>query len=499
MKFKVLAMACAFGAAGVSQASAPCALSGVCVDPDSVMGHLKELQKVANTYKDNRSAGSLGHELSGNYIAQKLLKAGYDVKLEPFDFTLYTKIASSLSMSAPVQREFKEDEEFKALSYSGSGSSTSGIQAVDLDLGEGNQSTSGCEGEDFAAFTAGKIALVQRGACAFADKAINAQKAGATGVIIFNQGNDEGRMDVFNGTLSEDADLSIPVVAISYALGKELIESSPVLSLEVESTIEDKVSFNVIAESKTGDPNNVVMVGAHLDSVAEGPGINDNGSGSAAILSIALAMAKEEYKNKMRFAWFSAEELGLVGSTRYVEGLSESEKNKLALYINVDMVGSPNYKLSVFDGDGSKFGQAGPKGSESIESAFHKAFSDLGVGSVETELNGRSDYAAFSAAGIAVGGIFTGAEGVKTKEEAELFGGVEGAPYDECYHKACDSIENINKNAIESSVNALASVLSGYGMSVADIRSSNKSLASVRADKVVFPEHLHCHEDVFQK
>jgi aminopeptidase Y len=370
---------------------------------------------------------------------------------------------------------------------------------VDLMLGAGNASTSGCEALDFARFPKGAIALVQRGTCAFQQKVENAQAAGASGVILFNQGNTPDREAVFSGTLSEGTGIKIPVVATSYALGVKLAEAQAQLRMATVTKIERKVTHNVIAETKEGSPDRVVMVGAHLDSVPEGPGINDNGSGSAAILEVALSLSSVKTPNKIRFAWFSAEELGLVGSTRYVESLSEAEKRKIALYTNVDMVGSTNYKLAVFDGDGSKFGQKGPEGSAAIEAKFHSFFKAQGLESVETELNGRSDYAAFSAAGIAVGGIFTGAEGLKTEEEARRFGGRSGEAYDPCYHKACDGLENISLEALEKNTNAISFVTMSFAHDVSEDRSFEKRLTSVKRTRVVFPKHLHCHEDVYDR
>lgn len=480
--------------------SVECVLRGSCLQGSSVLEHLKTLQKIADSNSGNRSAGSSGHELSGNFIAQKLLAAGYNVELSPFTFKKFSKVSVRFAQAAPVQESYDEEKDFNLMTYSGSGSLSSKVTPVDVTLGAGNTSSSGCEAEDFKNFEKGTIALVQRGTCAFADKVINASKAGAAGVIIFNQGNTPDREAIFLGTISEESPANIPVFATTYKFATQLIAApETVLTMEAETKVELKTSFNVVAETKTGNPNNVVMIGAHLDSVEAGPGINDNGSGSAAILEVALKMKNVKSNNKIRFAWFSAEELGLIGSEKYVASLNEIQKNNIALYINVDMVGSPNHKLSVFDGDGSKFGQKGPQGSDSIEQMFHNFFAAAGAGSVETELNGRSDYAAFSAAGIAVGGIFTGAEGAKTEEEAKLFGGEVGKAYDACYHKACDDINNINVEALEINTNAIGFIALSYGHSTATVRSANKlATMSRQNNKVIFPKHLHCHEDVFE-
>ncbi len=200
-------------------------------------------------------------------------------------------------------------------------------------------------------------------------------------------------------------------------------------------------TYNVLAESKGGDPNNVIMAGAHLDSVNAGPGIQDNGSGSAAILEVAEQMAKVKPRNKVRFAWWGAEESGLVGSTYYVNNLSQEEQDDITLYLNFDMIGSPNHVFFIYDGDDSDGVGAGPgpEGSAQIEKTFEKFYNMVGEPFKGTDFSGRSDYGPFIAVGIPSGGLFTGAEGIKTADEAAKWGGTAGEQYDPCYHLACDT------------------------------------------------------------
>jgi Zn-dependent M28 family amino/carboxypeptidase len=456
-------------------ARADCELSGTvtdadllsCVSGQSALEHMTELQKIADSNNNTRAAGTVGHELSANYVAQRLLAAGYQVQLVPFDFVKFKKIgAAYFEMQAPDKVTYVEDKDFKVMTYSPSGNISAYMTAVDISLGLENKSTSACEAEDFKDFPKGNIALVQRGTCPFALKAQNAQAAGASGVLIFNQGDQESRRDVYVGTLSAEAGIKIPVLATSYQVGEALSKvDAPTLRVEATTTIQNKVSYNVIAETKTGNADNIVFLGSHLDSVDEGPGINDNGSGSAGILEVALKMKNVKTNNKLRFAWWGAEELGLVGSTKYVESLPASEKSKIALYLNFDMIASPNHILGVYDGDGSKFAPAGPKGSEAIEQLLHMFYSLHGPASMEVPMNGRSDYAPFAAAGIPVGGSFTGAEGTKTEGEAALYGGEKGKAYDSCYHQACDTISNLSMAALETNVDAVAFLALTYGFS----------------------------------
>ena len=239
------------------------------------------------------------------------------------------------------------------------GDVTAAVTPVDLQLGLGNTSTSGCEPEDFTGFPAGNIALLQRGGCTFEIKAENAAAAGVAGIVIFNQGDtaDAARQGIPAVTLTANNTSGIPVIGIPYALGETLAGTTDLEMRVFANTLREiRPTYNVLAETRRGDDSNVVMVGAHLDSVFEGPGINDNGSGSAAILEVALQMQKVRPTNTVRFAWWGAEESGLIGSDLYVNGLTAEERADIALYLNFDMIGSPNYVRFVYDGDGSAFG-----------------------------------------------------------------------------------------------------------------------------------------------
>lgn len=473
------------------------------VSADGAFEHLEAFQKISDENNGNRAAGTKGHELSAHYVAQKLLEAGYHVEYQPFKFKKFSKTgASSMELQLSSPKVFEEDKEFALMSYSPSGKASAIISAVDISMGLGNTSSSACEEEDFKDFAKGNIALVQRGTCTFEVKAQNAFNAGAAGVIIFNQGDTEDRKGLFASTLGESHTMTIPVLATTYDIGADLsLLKDATLSMSTSTKVEIATSFNVIAETKTGNPDNVVMIGSHLDGVEAGPGINDNGSGSAGILEVALKMKSLSPNNKIRFAWWSAEELGLIGSKRYVEALTLEEKSKIALYLNFDMIGSPNYILGVYDGDGSKFEPAGPQGSAAIESLFHMFYNVHGTGSVETPMNGRSDYASFALSGIPVGGAFTGAEAVKIKEEAALFGGQAEAAYDACYHKECDTLKNINMDALEINTDAIAYMALTYGHSTASVVKDGtvRNMSMISKLKSADTVAINCHEEAYLK
>lgn len=433
-----------------------------CMSAANIMERLDDLQAIADTFDGNRAAGLDGYDASVDYVVTELESMGYDVTLDTFDFNAFYENADGLlSALAPVPVAYEWNVDFTYMSQTDPGSVTAMVEAVDLDLGEGNASSSGCEFSDFAGFTAGNIALLQRGACAFQTKAENAAAAGAVGAIIFNQGNADGRTDLIRGTLGAGYSGGIPVFFATYDRGVEWSSTEGLtLSMDADVIRETRTVENVIAQTRRGDQDNVVMVGAHLDSVFEGAGINDNGSGSAALLEMAELIQNARIHNAVRFAWWGAEEAGLVGSTDYVQRLSEEELAKIKVYLNFDMIGSPNFFYGIYDGDGSDYGLEGPPGSAATEALFEEYFQLRGQPSEGSQISFRSDYAQFFLEGVAFGGLFTGAEVIKTEEQAALYGGDAGVAFDPCYHADCDTIANVSERAIEVNADAVAYVTS---------------------------------------
>jgi Zn-dependent M28 family amino/carboxypeptidase len=430
------------------------------VSADAIIDRLEALQAVADANGGNRAAGTPGYEASAQYVEEQLRAAGYDPIRQPFSYDQFVLSDTALEQVTPNPAVYVDQSDFSTMSYSGSGDVTAPVTAVDINLAGDRASTSGCEAADFASFTPGNIALIQRGTCAFRIKVDNAAAAGAAGVIVFNQGNvvpGDDRVGLVSGTL--DAPLAtIPAVGATFALGEELAGLSGLtMRLLVEAEVETIDSFNILADTG-GREDRTVIVGAHLDSVGNGPGINDNGSGTAAILETAIQIAKsgDEPTNRVRFAFWGGEEDGLVGSDFYASQLTKRQIKDHAVNLNFDMVASPNFARFVYDGDGSAFGTTGPNGSAQIEKVFLDYFASQGLETAPTEFDGRSDYFGFINAGIPAGGLFTGAEGIKTAEEAEIYGGTAGEPYDACYHLACDTIDNVNALALEQMADAIA-------------------------------------------
>jgi Zn-dependent M28 family amino/carboxypeptidase len=423
-----------------------------CVTLEGVRAHQAALQAIADANDGTRAAGTEGYSDSVQYVSGLLEDAGYQVTLDPFEFVFDP--ATVLEQLAPVTGSY----ETGAFTASGVGDVIANVTPVDVNLTPPRASTSGCEAADFAGFTAGNIALIQRGTCTFAEKALNAQAAGASAVIIFNQGNTPDREPLIVGTLvplPEGAPpVTIPVVGASFADGEALAQAGSRAHVHVELATD----VNIIAELPGKNTSNVVMAGAHLDSVPEGPGINDNGSGSAAILETALMMAKLKPENTVRFAWWGDEEGGLIGSTAYVDDLSQSERDRIAMYLNYDMIGSPNYIFMVYDADQSTFEAPVeiPDGSVAIEDLYESYYTKIGEPYDDSAFDGRSDYQAFIEAGIPSGGLFTGAEEMKTAQQASIWGGTAGQQFDPCYHLACDTFGNNSNHALDVNSDLIA-------------------------------------------
>ena len=417
---------------------------------DGVLDHLEALQAIADANGGNRAVGLPGFAASVDYVMNQLTAAGYQPVKQAFQFD-YFEENSELIRVSPNPRTFVNGTDFLRNTFdSGTPEGTATGTLVLVDFANPPRpmlGSSGCDAADWAGFPAGSIALVQRGTCGFAVKALNAQAAGAAAVIIAN----DGRPGELVNMIGDATGLTIPAVWATTAAGLDLASTpGATVTVKVEFTADERTAWNVIAETANGNDDNVVMAGAHLDSVQAGPGINDNGSGSAALLETAIQMSKVKPNNTVRFAWWGGEEEGLLGSEYYVGQLSEDQAADIALYLNFDMIASPNYMFGIYDGDNSGGTAAAgfiPEGSAQIEDVFEAFYDSRDLPYQDSEFSGRSDYGPFIAVGIPAGGLFTGAEVHKTASEAALYGGVVGAAYDPCYHQFCDNLTGAGQNA----------------------------------------------------
>ncbi|CAF1474562.1 unnamed protein product, partial [Adineta steineri] len=347
----------------------------------------------------------------------------------------------------------------------------------------------GCSNDDWSNANppvAGRVALEKRGVCAFSDKGVLAAQNNAAAILIYNDGVTPDRVQPMAINLGQENVL--PALFLSFPVGQALTDAAqdPLTNTSVQLVINVQnlplsPVGNICADTPTGDATQTIVIGSHSDSVEEGPGINDNGSGSAANLGLAIALARlfqastyPKYKYRIRFCWWGAEEIGLLGSDYHVKQAKNATDvgERLQDYLinlNYDMLGSPNYIFGIYDGQTANNdtpSQALP-GSNKITTLFRDWFISQKLPWNHTDFSGRSDYGPFLAKGIVAGGLFTGGDDVKTQETHDYMaqmlgqgmGGTVGDDYDPCYHKACDSIQNINVFAFEKMVQAAAYAL----------------------------------------
>ena len=429
-----------------------------------VMTHLTELATISESYADEgyRTWDGPGYEAAAQYAEKVLADTGaFTVTRHAFDVPYSDFGVASLVVDGTV--------------YTGShfdnSEGTDGDVTAPLALPVSEDGGFlGCAASDFAEVPAGSIVLVQRGICPFEDKIGFASDAGAAAVFIYNnerppEENTAPEDQLTNVTSGPRNEEDSPAATLPQASGdaiQALITAAPEdAPVEGTATIEKQFlvgkSFNIIADSTAGDPDDTVVIGAHLDGVAEGPGVNDNASGSAAVLALAEKIAASEVPNdkRIRLALWGAEEIGLLGSTAYVNDLvanDPAEWDRISSYLNYDMIGSENFTVGVYDANRSTFPADGviiPEGSEAIEKIYTDYFDTIEQPWIDTEYSGRSDYQAFIDNGVPAGGLFSGGDDIKTEEQVEMFGGTSGVFMDRNYHTVDDTLANINRDSVD--------------------------------------------------
>jgi Zn-dependent M28 family amino/carboxypeptidase len=415
------------------------------VTADGMFTHLRHLQEIADAHGGNRAVGTPGYDASLDYVAKTLRDSGFDVQTPEFDLRKFQPGPVSLTVNGatiPAQ----------VLEYS-TGTGQAGVSApVVAAPGPPHDETPGCQASDYDGLpVSGAVVLVDRGYCQFAIKEAAAVQRGAVAMIVADN-VDEEKM---SATLGARTDVKIPVIGVSKADGAKLRAQPGTAVVKVDASVSTIKARNVIAQTKTGSDQNVVVAGAHLDSVPEGPGINDNGSGVAAVLETAVQMGSAPpIQNAVRFAFWGAEETGLVGSMKYIESLDIDALKNIALYMNFDMIGSPNPGYFTYDGDQStslgpdESPPRVPEGSAGIERTLVAYLTNAGKTAEDTSFDGRSDYDGFTQAGIPSGGLFSGAEEKKSAEQARLWGGDADQPFDPNYHKSSDTLQQIDRTAL---------------------------------------------------
>jgi aminopeptidase Y len=377
--------------------------------------HLRALQRIADRNGGTRAAGTPGDRVSVDYVAARLRAAGWRVTLQPLRFPYFELNRARVQVAG---RPLRRAREFQVLSYSGSGRASGRLRLL----------RSGCSADEYARLSPGDVPLVGRGDCFFRRKALAAQRAGAPALVVIDAA--PTRRGVPSGTLAVPG-IRIPVVVVSAGLLRDGVE----VSLDVDARSGRRLTHNVIAETRGGPKRRVVMAGGHLDSVAGGPGINDNGSGVAALIEAAEAIGPRPRGAAVRLAFWAAEELGLLGSRHYVRSLNRAERRRIDAYLNLDMVGSPNPVPELYiDGDGDLGG------------LLKRTFPGR-LGAVAGAV--ASDHAPLAAAGVRFNGLYSGS----TER------GPGGRPRDSCYHLSCDTADRVNRRVLLRMARAASAAL----------------------------------------
>ena len=411
------------------------------VTTDAMMAHLSKLQDIANANNGTRAVGTPGYEASVDYVVKALRDSGFEVQTPEFSARVF-------HADKPVVTVGGKQVEAHALDFS-LGTPPDGVGGPLV--AAPTDDSPGCTASDYDNLPVrGAVVLVDRGNCPFAQKEDVAAQRGAVAMIVADN-VDEQQM---GGTLGPNTEVKIPVVGVTKSVGVRLRTQRGPTTIKLNASAQSFKARNVIAQTKTGSSSNVVMAGAHLDSVPEGPGINDDGSGVAAVLETAVQLGNSPpVNNAVRFGFWGAEELGLIGSRNYVESLDLGGLKDIALYLNFDMLASPNPGYFTYDGDQSLALDARgrpvvPEGSAGIERTLAAYLKSAGKTAQDTAFDGRSDYDGFTLAGIPAGGLFSGAENKMSQEQAKLWGGTADQPFDPNYHQKTDTLEHIDRTAL---------------------------------------------------
>jgi len=423
---------------------------------DGVSQHLIALQRFADRNGGHRADPSRGYQETLSYVENTVRAAGFDVDIEEFT---YDRVVIDRAVVAAGATSVNMNP-MTGAPDTPVGGVTGPLLVVPVDA------DSGCQAEDYAGLNAtGAVVLVRRGGCPYTQKQIVAADLGAIAVVVFN--HSVGAV----ASSTDPARTRIPVTMIGSGDGAVLSGlAGTQTTFEVRRHTEPTVSRNVIAQTRTGRTDNVILVGGHSDSVLNSPGINDNGTSVAVMLEVAKRLGgSPRVNNAVRFAFWGADPAH-SGSMPYLSSLSFEQQLDIALYLDIAQLGSPNGGHFIFDGDNSS-GQAGPMpfGSAQIEKAFVDYLAGVGTPTEDAPVVGQGAYAIFIAAGIPTGGPFSGIPHIKTPAWVAKWGGTAGIALDPCNHAPCDTLANINRGILDKNADAVAFVTGSYAASTEDV------------------------------
>ncbi|WP_338700455.1 M28 family peptidase [Streptomyces sp. Q6] len=459
-------------------ASAPAGAETTAIPADALARAMSSDVTGANTYKrleaiqqatvDNggtRVSGGAGYDASADYITRTLTRAGYQVKKQPFEFLDYDILSEKGSEASPTARELHP-----VIARFSVSTPDGGLHA---ELAQPAGKSTGCTADDYAGQDVkGKIVLVDVGTdCFITQKQLVLSELGASAMLM-NVNSPNADLNL-RYRMVPPSDARIPTATLTRAETEALradAASGPVtLDLDLRGNNKMTKTYNLIADTPTGSADHTVVMGAHLDTVDTTSGANDNGAAAAAVLETAVQLARHtpQVKNRVRFAWWAAEEKGLAGSQFYVDQLTADEKAKTALYLNLEMIASPNFARQVYNGQTAT--GAAPAGSTRISDLVNGYFAKQKLPTVGLVLDGRSDHSAFINAGIPAGGVNAGSDTVKSQAWADLFGGTAGQMLDPCYHQACDVLSAVNKTILDQNTRAMAWAIGRFAVDTSDI------------------------------
>ncbi|CAF1457791.1 unnamed protein product [Adineta steineri] len=471
------------------------------ISSNDLMKHLQQLQNIADESNSTRAIHTKGFNQTFDYI-YNYLKTNTNLKVQTEYFSYMKFILNNTPMLSTningleMNYTYGLKHDFTYLRNSESSDFNTPFQVTSIP-------NFGCDESDWLNATSSssslrdKIALIKRGNCTFTEKSLLAVKYGVVGLLIYNDGTTPNRYSPVSGRV--DQNITFPALSISYQIASSLVNAiqnvatNVVVRIHISTTKYPEPVGNICAHTITGDATQTIVIGSHTDSVPEGPGINDDGSGTATNLVLATNLDRlfqtssyPPYKYRVKFCWWGAEEVGIVGSRYHVSQANYSTipGERISDYLvnlNYDMLGSPNFQMGIYDGHTANFSTTPPKaipGSIRLTELFRNWFIDQNLPYTISELGGGSDYASFLAAGIVISGLNSGISDIKTKEERDYYnrllgqgnGGVANAEYDPCYHQSCDSLANINPLGHEKLSKAAAYILEYLGRH-SDLRS----------------------------
>jgi Zn-dependent M28 family amino/carboxypeptidase len=432
------------------------------VTADRMVAHLRALQDIANANRSSRADGTPGYDASVEYVAKTLRDRGFKVSTPQFD-RLFTVSPGKPALTV-AGRTYQVDQASLLVRTPPGGLTGQPVRPTQ---------PSGCAPGDYPAVVPkGAIAVVDDTSCSVVDKQNNAVARGAAALIVLSAPNGQGAPPTLFGP-GYFKQLTVPVAVVGAYGTPALARDSAPIRLVLDAENIKITSRNVLAQTETGSPHEVVVVGAHLDSPRDGPGINDNGTGVAAVLETALQLGPlAPVNNAVRFVFWGADEDGLNGAMDYVFGMDRDQLNDIAMYLDFTMLGSPNAGFFTDDGDqsgppgaGIAFGDV-PEGSAGIERTLAGYLYQAGKRPADMPLSTRTDYHPFMVAGVPIGGMTAGASQTKTTVQARLWGGQAGVPFDPNYQSPRDTIDTVNREALAIMGSGVAFAVGTYAESI---------------------------------